>query len=174
VTGAVWIVGVDLSSRQIDAVAIPALPALVGTPRTARQAIPQRRPLDPAERCGEAGMALRVCILALGLQPGQGAVAIENPVGQWRGADRALLPILGALTMAVYPAPVAWYAANTWRELIGCKGSASQTKEGGHARLRADYPQACAGLDEHQLDALGVALAHRHVINRHHRTEPRT
>jgi hypothetical protein len=164
----VWIVGVDLSTRRIDACAIRAA-GPIGTPRTTSRTIPNRRPLDAAQRVGDAGIALQACFVALDLEPHACAVAIENPVGSFRGADRALLPILGALTMAAWPAPVAWYWPNEWRELVGCKGSASQTKDGGHARLRADYPQGSAGLDEHALDAFGVALAHRVVIDHHHR-----
>jgi hypothetical protein len=168
-----WIVGVDLSTRQIDCAAIPAAPAAVGAPRTARRAIPQRKPLDPAARAVAAGCALRAGLADLGLERHVAAIGIENPIGPFRGADRALLPILGALTMAAWPAPVAWYWPNEWREIVGTTGAASQTKEGGHARLEALYGRDLEGLDEHQLDAFGVALAHRQIVDRHDRKERR-
>lgn len=163
-----WIVGVDISTRQIDCAAIAAAPDLVERPRLARRAIPQRKPLDPAARAADAGLALRACVVELDIGDVV-AVGIENPIGPFRGADRALLPILGALTMAVWPAAVAWYWANEWREIVGAVGAAAQTKDGGHARLKALYGLELDGLDEHALDAFGVALAHRQTIDRHHR-----
>jgi hypothetical protein len=164
-----WIVGVDLSTRQIDAAAIPAAPAPVDAPRLARRPIRNAKPLDPAARAVDAGLALRAAIVALDLGPRVAAIGIENPIGPFRGADRALLPILGALTMAAWPIPVAWYWPNEWREILGATGAASQTKPGGHARLEALYPDALEGLDEHGLDAFGVAVAHRRIIDHHHR-----
>ena len=166
---AAWIVGVDLSTRQIDAAAIPAAPDAVGAPRTARRAIPQRKPLDPAARAVDAGLALRACLVELDLGHHVHAIGVENPIGPWRSGDRALLPILGALSMAAWPVGVAWYYPNEWRELVGAVGAAAQTKDGGHARLQALYGLELDGLDEHQLDAFGVALAHRQTIDHHHR-----
>ena len=120
----------------------PPRPTPVGAPRTARRAIRNRKPLDPADRAVDAGLALRACLVELDLGPRVAAIGIENPIGPWRSGDRALLPILGALTMAAWPVGVAWYYPNEWRELVGCTGAATQTKEGGHARLEALYADA--------------------------------
>lgn len=162
-----WVVGVDLSTTRIDVAAIP-LDASRGGLVFATYGVDNRRPLDLARRCASAGHALGDALGAIQQTYAilVAAVAVEDPIGAHRSADRALLPILGALTMAADPHPVAWYQPNAWRALIGCQGVAVRTKAGGHARLMELYGADLAGLDEHALDAFGVALAHRTNITR--------
>ena len=147
------VVGVDLSTSRLDLVAIPVSPEIVLTPEHARIDVPDHRlpraqggGLDSAARCAWCGVALRATLDHLG--PDVVAVALENPIGQHRNTDRALLPILGALTYAAQPPGAAWYWANEWRALVGATGRATQTKAGGHDAIRKAHGFAVDGLDE--------------------------
>lgn len=163
-----FVLGVDISTTRLDMAAVPCLPYVTIEPEVVRLDIPASRVRDDAARCVRLGRRLRH---ALESAPYVVAVAIENPIGPHRNTDRALLPILGALTMAADPAAVCWYQAQEWRRILGAVGKAGVSKAGGHDLVCAIVGEACAAMDEHALDALGVALAHRHVIDAHDRRE---
>lgn len=154
------VVGIDYSTVRIDACAV----SLDGDlpPRFASHALPTRRrgqPLNAATRCHDAAWALRSALEAVAPPGTILCVAIEEPWGRYRGADRAMLPILGALTIAT-PYPVAWYSPDAWRDLAGAP---KRSKAACHAYLQA-IDARLASLDGDQLDAYGVALAHRAAL----------
>ena len=159
-----YVVGIDLSTTRLDLVAVPLAPAPITSAGVVRLDIPpERGPANPCARCIRLGVTLAESLATPG--PPIDTVAIEEPFGPHRNTDRALLPILGALSMACHPLPVAWYAPDAWRRILGARGRHGQSKAGGHEAVRAHAPAAAEGLDEHALDALGVALAHRRIID---------
>jgi hypothetical protein len=102
-------------------------------------------------------------------------LAIERPVGKHFKAAVPLNRILGAITAAVpMVTNVAWMTAQDWRRELGAANLNS--KPAGHAAVARVCSEELwspgklpihSGLDEHELDALGVALAYRHLLDRH-------
>jgi hypothetical protein len=92
-------------------------------------------------------------------------VVIEQPAGKF--GLHALLPIFGAITASV-PAEcqVGWRKASEWRHDLGAKN----TKEAGHLAVERTMNVdrsahwVNAEHDEHELDALGLGLAWRTLL----------
>lgn len=93
-------------------------------------------------------------------------VSVEIPIGEYANVQDALNRVVGAITASTpEPCQVNWHRASEWRHILGVKN----TKAAGHAAVFAWlYPgspllaDATGGeYDEHELDALGVALALR-------------
>ncbi len=170
------VLGIDLSTKRVDCAAIP----LNEEPRLGRNiqltyCDIDGSPKNPAERCVAAGQAARTCLHALHARGIEiHSAGIEEPFGSSRKGDRALLPILGAITHAMGDTAVQWWAPASWRKQIGVTG---RSKDAGHIRILgllspgADLCDAIFEVTEliggypatvgDQLDAIGVALATR-------------
>jgi Holliday junction resolvasome RuvABC endonuclease subunit len=172
--------GVDISTTRIDVAAVPL--NLADQPMLPDMPDPQPYLLacgrvkqggGDAPRAQRAGDTLYR--LLRGLEDAYGgqvaSVALETPFAKFIKSVTALLPILGACTMACRPVcgdAVTWYRPQEWRKALGAKGKAVTSKDGGHEQValhvRAmlpDAPDARRVHDEHELDALGVALVWR-------------
>lgn len=174
-----WIVGVDLSTVRIDVAAIPLNepPQLGRNVHLTHADIPQRKakePLwDPAERAILAHQATTTCLQTLharGLDIH--SCSVEHPAG--KVVADVTSHAFGAACAALNAYPVSSRRPSEWRKLIGCVGKAVNAKEGGASRVM----EIVGALDlsrirdtlhdpnEHELDAIGVALAHRAWILR--------
>lgn len=168
---AVIIIGIDLSSVQLDACVL----ADDSPPQLRRESL--GKPNDPLiERVRRVPKAIEaLCRSAevrrdatISTQPGAYYVdrhaidwiVIEQPAGKY--GLHALLPILGAITASV-PAEsqIAWRKASEWRSDLGAKN----TKADGHEKVMLHAAghgwdlDSLGMCDEHQLDALGIACA---------------
>lgn len=162
--------GIDISTVRIDVALIPL------DPRS------ELRPLfrdQPLRVFGERGDDPETRLLR-GLRVSRGIVrglladctvaecALEKPMSSQFSAAGPLNRVLGALTAAIPVATnVVWLTAQDWRRELHATNLNS--KPAGHDAVR-QYPEAHnAGhlLDEHQLDALGLALAWRSLLDRH-------
>lgn len=111
------------------------------------------------------------------------SVWIEEAFGRYRNADRTLLPIYGAIIAGVAPhIAVSSLSAVQWRKELGLKLGATSTAEAkaeaqtlvldwlsDHTppRLVDGTPtKAFAMPDEHEVDALCIALAARRILHR--------
>ena len=92
-------------------------------------------------------------------------VVIEEPAGKY--GTNALRAVLGAITASI-PAEsqVGWRKASEWRSDLGC----ANTKAAGHHAVRCELARARIthvsiwGYDEHELDAIGIALAWQRIL----------
>lgn len=93
-------------------------------------------------------------------------LVIEDSYGAFRNAVRALDKITGAIIASCpQETQVMLLSTHDWRTAIGCE---KNTKEAGHDEVRLtfalDEPTWVESLDEHQLDALGIALGARKIL----------
>jgi len=140
------IVGIDLSSKQIDAAIIPTDPTI--TQSVAYQTIPVTTLRDVRDA------VRRICA-----HPRIVSVVVERPVGRY--GLHTLLPVFGAVVASVpTQLTVEDYRPNVWRSILGA--NKATTKLGGQQRV-ADWLNTnnLAVSTEHHTDALGIALAHR-------------
>jgi hypothetical protein len=168
------VMGLDISTQRIDAACIPLAeePRLGVNINIANHPV-KGSPRNPAERCIQAGRAARECLHAMharGLEIT--AIAIEEPWGASRKGDRALLPILGAITAQLDAYPLQWWSPGAWRKQIGVDG---RTKEAGHSRIlelvmgpdKRGFHAWSVHFTPDAKDAIGVALALRSFLNAH-------
>lgn len=157
--------GVDISTVRIDVALIPLDPRLA-EPVLVRQ-FPLRNAGDDISRL----RILRGAMRELLRNPYGDVIecAVEQPFsGSSFKAAVPLNRVLGAITASIPVATnVVWLSAHDWRRELGATNLNS--KPAGHDAVR---PLAAAmpihhGLDEHQLDALGLALAWRSLLDRH-------
>lgn len=157
--------GIDISTVRLDVALIPLDPRQE-TPVLVRQ-FPLRNAGDTISRLRLLRGAMRQL-----LDNPYGDVleaAIEQPFsGSSFKASAPLNQVLGAITASIpIRTNVVWLSAHDWRRELGA--SNLNSKPAGHDVVR---PLAAAmpihhGLDEHQLDALGLALAWRSLLDRH-------
>lgn len=157
------ILGLDISSTQLDGCLL-----VDGQPPVLR-----RETLGKAsEPLIERLRRVRSAVHAMGYRPYWGLesdswpspplnvdwVVIEQPAGRY--GLQALLPILGAITASVpSESQIAWRKASEWRSDLGAKN----TKIAGHdAVLRMMI--ASRDYDEHELDAIGISLAFKRIL----------
>lgn len=164
--------GVDLSTLRVDVVLIPI------DPRVESPVLIRNFPLRAVAQAGDddemkAMRGLRVMrgVMRELLANAYGDVVelvIERPVGTHFKAAVPLNRILGAITAAVPAATnVHWMTAQQWRGELGARNQNS--KPAGHDVVRpiAARMPIHQRLDEHELDALGLALAYRNLLDRH-------
>jgi hypothetical protein len=167
------VLGFDISTVRVDCAAVPMLdqPRLGHNIQLANHPV-KGTPRNAAERCIQAGRAAKECLHAMharGLEIT--AIAIEEPWGASRKGDRALLPILGAITAQLDAYPIQWWAPSSWRKQIGVKNVG---KEWGHYHVALlvggsypPHPDWSDSMTGDALDAIGVALALRSFLNAH-------
>ena len=148
------IVGVDISTKRIDvAILAPRAAPVFGTYE-----------LDPDHTYLDAAFAG-----AKMLAHEADIVVIEAPYGPNRKTQTALDYVIGAFRSRIPAnAAVQFLSASQWRAALGAKN----TKADGHRAVRELMRDdsigidQVAGRDEHELDALGVALAWRKLTER--------
>lgn len=167
------VAGIDISTVRIDIAMIPLDPA--ATPFAICRNDPLRR---YAERGDDAETRLlRALRLTRGIIRNLLAdcdvveCALERPITPGKSMATAGPPlnrVLGALTAAIPVAVnVVWLSPHDWRRELAAANLNS--KPAGHDAVQ-QYPEAHAAghrLDEHELDALGLALAWRSLLDRH-------
>lgn len=129
---------------------------------------------DPVARIREAQAAVQVVtrsyLPTLDDRHDVVSVWVEEAWGNHRNTDRALLPIYGAIVSGIRDRQtVAGISAREWRKELGL--DLRLTKEGA-VREAQDWlwqqgPRRSYRLDEHQAEALLVALAGRQIMARH-------
>jgi hypothetical protein len=149
------ILGLDISSRRLDAAYVPISPRgeFIAT-RTHALGVPKSNLIDRLVSIYDAAMRLYM--------PGHEWLVVEEPFGKGQNALRA---VLGAVTvMCDVPSNrVWWISSGDWRRAIGVKN----TKSAGHVAVRAyldTLGQSHDELDEHGLDAIGIALGARNIL----------
>lgn len=158
------ILGLDISSFQIDACLL-----VDGQPPVLRREVLGKASEPLIERLRRVPAAMTAISNSLwrvygaaGARPDW--VIIEDP-GSLRYANlsRALFTTLGAITACI-PAEceIGWRMASEWRHDLGAKN----TKAAGHLAIRKHYwgDDPTEDLDEHQMDALGIALAWSKIL----------
>lgn len=167
------IAGVDLSTYQIDIALISLEPiyemsfepvyrqAILGVP--SKKVKGERVPgTELMQRIWNIRDAVLELFADLEGHPVR-SVMIEKPMGHQVVAIGPLYAVAGALSVCLEHQP-AWVEPNQWRKDIGCEKS--HRKEFGKARLiemcaARGWPEPA---DEHQFDALGVALSSRSAV----------
>ena len=153
------LLGVDFSTLAIHAAAIPLDPAARMRPelRLFEAAIPKVQ--DKSQRC-RAIMALTRGFYL----PEVTTVWIEEPWGPYRNADRALLPIYGALLATVPPnIPATGIHTQDWRRALGLSPNLAKADSIKAAQewLVKHAPTFAGVLNEHHAEALLIAAAGR-------------
>lgn len=169
--------GVDISTVRIDVALIPL------DPRAEPFAICRNHQLKRHAERGDdpETQLLRALRLSRGIMRGLfedcdvAECALERPITPGKSMATAGPPlnrVLGALTAAIPVAVnVVWLSPHDWRRELAA--SNLNSKPAGHDAVR-QYPEAHAAghlLDEHELDALGLALAWRSLLDRHRNPE---
>ena len=157
------IVGIDVSSRQLDFAFIPLDPTTPGAPFFHTETLGPKN-ADLLWRLRHVRLALTNAYIAA--EHGGGelmAICIEDPYSMSMPSVRALNRTVGAIIASAHTGTnVAVLKANEWRRILGA--TPVNNKAAGHDAIRRQgvsilLPRVLD--DEHQLDALGVALAHR-------------
>lgn len=148
--------GVDLSVSRLDVAIIPL------DPDQQRSAIFRHEPVpkvkDRHQRCRYIPGIIRS--LLKDEDQDVTMVWVEEPFGRYRTADRALLPIFGAV-LASIPAwiTVTGVGPLEWRRILGLPAGLSKAPAILEAHSRC--PDLEGALDEHEAEAVLVALAGR-------------
>lgn len=157
--------GVDFSTKAIHVAFVPLDPDVDVRPMLAVRELPKTR--DPAERVRAARRTLRFLLRCVETMPWGLDVTslwVEEPIGQYRNADRALLPLYGAL-LTCHTAATG-ITAQDWRHALGIAPRASKADLIAHAhRLAAGTLPAA--IDDHCAESYLVAIAGRKLIWEH-------
>lgn len=160
------LVGIDFSTRSIHGAIIPLDPTSSDIQLAMFRTADLPRSSDVATRCRAVRLALRDWWrYATPRLPGWDVTSawVEEPIGPHRGADRALLPLLGAILGAV---PTGTTAATIstleWRRTLGLP--LRMTKQ--ESLDRADAYGATPPT-HHHADALHIAHAGRTLCRKH-------
>jgi hypothetical protein len=149
--------GIDFSTKQIDAALIPLDPGNHDVAAVTFRTAPIQSGLRGADRIRDAAHAARQLLFDVkGYEVA--SVWIEEPFGAYRTADRALLPLMGALVAAIpQRMSVAVIGVQEWRRALGLPGSLTKVAAIDEATTRSGFD----AITEHQAEALLVALAGR-------------
>lgn len=152
------IAGVDLSTTRIDVAILPLDPESPRVPVWRSERLPSSK--DRHDRCRHVPQALHS--LLVDAEQDVTMVWVEEPFGRFRSADRALLPIFGAVLASVPK----WIEATgigplEWRRVLSLpaglkKGDAIQRVE----ELTRQQ------VDEHAAESYLIALAGRTLCER--------
>ena len=159
------ICGIDVSSRQLDFAYIPLDPTVAGAPFFHTETLgPKNADLLTRLRCVQEATRQAYIASAHGPYPGElVAICIEDPYSMSMPSVRALNRTVGAIIASTHTETnVAVLKANEWRRILGATPATS--KQAGHDAIRRQGASILLPRildDEHRLDALGVALAHR-------------
>lgn len=175
--------GIDWSSKAIHAALIPIDPDH-GDPTTAPVTF-RHEPLpdlqgDPTIRIRAAARSTRELLRSHWPDTLIMSAWIEEAYGRFRNSDRALLPIYGAIVAGVpVGVPVAGIRSHDWRKELGLQIGATSSAEAkaeaqtlvldwlsDNTPADSDGTKAFRVPDEHEVDALCVALAARQILNR--------
>lgn len=169
--------GIDWSSKAIHAALIP-LDTDHGDPTQPPVVF---RTMTLPKPTGDATLRIRAARYATRelLTPDVATVWVEEAYGTFRTSDRVLLPIQGAIVAGVPTGmTVALITADAWRRELGLKtGRTTSVDAKAEAEsyamdwLSDNLPRSgnTVGFrvpDEHEVDALCVALAARQILNR--------
>jgi len=148
--------GVDLSVSRLDVAIIPLDPDTPRDPVFVTEHVPQAT--DKSQRCRQIGRIIP--LMLRDYDQDVTMVWVEEPYGPYRTADRALLPVYGAVLASI----PAWMEATgittrEWRSVLGLPLGLSKTQAILEAHSRC--PDLERTLDEHEAEAVLVALAGR-------------